>query len=81
MLEWYRELIALRKRLVTPGPRTCWAQLASFGTLEMQVPAENPTLMVIAGFPDSPCMAPRERWRPVMESNEDGYRVLILQRG
>ncbi len=80
MLEWYRELIALRKRLVTLGPRTCWAQLASFGTLEMQVPAENPTLMVIAGFPDSPCMAPRERWRPVMESNEDGYRVLILQR-
>ncbi len=76
MLEWYRDLIALRKRLVTPGPRTCRAELRD-GAILMQVPAELSQLMIVAQFPDSLVWTPAG-WREVMASTEDGYRIAIF---
>jgi len=49
-LRWYRELIALRKRYLSSGERTCQAQFRA-GNLELQVPRDHPRLIVVVGFP------------------------------
>jgi maltooligosyltrehalose trehalohydrolase len=49
MFNWYQELIALRKKLVTPGPRNCAAKVidvAGSKALLMKVPKEDPKLAV-----------------------------------
>ena len=81
MLEWYRRLIALRRELVTPGERTCRAELVKDAIL-MNVPASQPRLRVIAEFPDSqrqntPASAD---WNEVVSSDENGYRVRVLRK-
>ncbi len=76
MLEWYRELIALRKRFVLSGPRTCRAELQR-GDIVLHLPAENPELMVVAQFPGSIWWEPAG-WRRVMSAHEDGYAVGIF---
>ncbi len=77
MLDWYRELIALRERLVVPGPRTCRAELRD-GAVIMQVPADDPKLMVNAEFPDSQAVTAPPGWQQVMGAAEDAYRVTVF---
>ncbi len=80
MLDWYRQLIALRQKFVTRSQRTCRAELRD-GTITMQVPTENPVLVVIAEFPDSrSAPAPGSGWNPALESDHDAYRVRVFTR-
>jgi maltooligosyltrehalose trehalohydrolase len=79
MLDWYRQLIALRRQFVTPSQRTCHAELRN-GDILMQVPADSPTLLVIAEFPESRPSAPGEGWELALESDRDGYRVRVFTR-
>lgn len=92
MLKWYRELIALRKRLVMPGPRTCRATWQDEGILRMQVPAEDPRLIVVANIrrePDkqlrtaalSPESRSAETWKQTLCAKHDGYEVRVYERG
>jgi maltooligosyltrehalose trehalohydrolase len=77
MLEWCRQLITLRKSVVTPGPRTCRAEVRA-GAIVMQAPAEEPQLMVMAEFPDSQRVPAPAGWKQVMAADEDGFRVVVL---
>lgn len=81
MLDWYRSLLELRRALVTPGERTCRAELAN-RTLVMQVPAREPRVRVVAAFPDSEPIddGAEEGWRLSLHSDSDGYRVAIFTR-
>lgn len=80
MLNWYRELIRLRRELVLPGPRTCHAELHD-GTITMQVPAEEPRVMVVAEFPDSSSARSLPGgWKLIMASEDRGYTVRVFAR-
>ena len=75
MLDWYMALIGTRKREITPGPRTCRAELIQ-GAIVLRVPAENPRVLVIAEFPDSGRLEERgQSWNLTLSSDQDGYRV------
>jgi len=77
MLEWYTELIRIRRQQVMPGPRTCRAELVN-GAIVMRVPADNPRMLVMAEFPDSKRLAePEQSWKLVLSSDQDGYRVRV----
>ncbi len=77
MLDWYRKLIALRRKFVIQGERTCRAELID-GAIVMQVPAEKPKIMLIAEFPDSRQQPAPEAWQLVLSSDEDAYRVRVF---
>ncbi len=79
MLEWYRELLALRRRFVISSERTCDASWSD-GVLTMKVPAREPRLMVVAGF-QRPITDEPQGWTPVLESDEDEYTVVVYKRG
>ncbi len=79
MLEWYRTLLELRRRYVLPGNRTCKAEWRD-GVLTMQVPADEPKLMTVAGFKSPSLPLPSDGWEPVLQSDEDGYTVFVLRR-
>lgn len=78
MLDWYRQLIALRKRLVTAEARTCRAEWCE-RRLVVQVPREKPVVMVVAGFPGSGKIVAGEGWKCVMSAEEDGYLTAVYE--
>jgi maltooligosyltrehalose trehalohydrolase len=79
MLQWYRRLIALRRELVTPGERTCRAELVE-GAIVMNVPASEPKVCVIAEFPESQRQSAPPEWKEILSSDEDGYRVRVFKK-
>lgn len=79
MLFWYRSLIALRKRLVTHGERTCHAELRG-DSIVLEVPAGIPNLRAIFEFPDGARFEDPACWTRVLASDEDGYRVEVYER-
>jgi maltooligosyltrehalose trehalohydrolase len=77
MLEWYRQLLHLRKQYVTDGERTADAQYAD-GVLTMQVPATNSKVMVQAALERGRSLPEAQNgWREVLRSEEDGYVVRV----
>lgn len=80
MLEWHRSLIALRKELITPGPRTCRAEWIDAETLKMQIPADDPKVMLSAGVGCVPRWEPGAGWNLVLDSEADNYCVKIYRR-
>ncbi len=79
MLEWYRQLIALRKRLVASGPRTCRAESRD-GAVILQVPADDPKLIISAELPGGSPFGCPAGWKRAMTTEEDGYRLAIYER-
>ncbi len=80
MLDWYQQLLQLRKQNVVNGERTAHAQYAD-GLLTMQVPAQNPTLVLIASLKKGVALPTLENgWREVLDSDEDGYEVTVRTR-
>ena len=77
MLEWYRRLLQLRKEYVVNHERTADAQYAD-GLLTMQVPAQDPKLVVIANLKNGVALPPlRNGWRELLHSAEEGYEVTV----
>jgi hypothetical protein len=77
MLDWYKQLLALRKQFVTYSDRTCKARLAE-GKIVFQVPAENPVLQVevsLAGDGRGLGASPPET--TLLRSASDGYEVSV----
>ena len=81
MLEWYRQLLQLRKQYVTDRERTADAQYAD-GVLTMKVPAANPKIMVQGTLQPGATLPPIDEalWREALISEEDGYTVRVLVR-
>lgn len=82
MLRWHADLLRLRRELVTTGQRTCRAEWVEDGVLRMQVPAENPAVIVLASLPGKQAEQELQTgWFPVMQSDEDGYQLKVFRRG
>lgn len=80
MLEWYGRLLKLRKQYVTESERTATASYAE-GVLTMQVPANDPRLIVTATLkPDGKLSPIRPGWSQLLRSAEDGYTVSVQGR-
>jgi maltooligosyltrehalose trehalohydrolase len=82
VLNWYKDLLRLRRELVLSGQRTCRAEWEGAGVLWMQVPVEYPSLIVRASLPGG--FLERQSgpgWFPVLTSDEDGYGIRVLRRG
>jgi maltooligosyltrehalose trehalohydrolase len=79
MLGWHRALLELRRRFVIAVDRTGRAWLENGDkTLVMQVPKENPRLLVVADFeaveePDRP------GWKLILMADEDGCAVRVYE--
>jgi maltooligosyltrehalose trehalohydrolase len=78
MLDWYRALIAMRRRIVLPGERTVHAEWCE-GVLTMSVPARDSRLLLVAGIQRQP-QPPGAPWERVLHSDEDGYSVTVYRR-
>ena len=121
MLRWYRELIALRKRIYGNEPltsaakagdvlglngmpedvplrensdlearnpaslhndsRSCRAELLDGGAgIRVQIPRDNPQVLIVASFRPGTKFEAGEGWRELMCQDEDGYRVAVYER-
>jgi len=80
MLDWYRQLIAIRKKFLSAGGRTCDAQLID-GTITVRTPAVQPRILITLQFPDSKTALPRPpgNWDQLLSSDEDGYHVYVAR--
>jgi maltooligosyltrehalose trehalohydrolase len=76
MLDWYRQLIALRKQLYAPGERSCKARKTGEQALEMSVPQNNPVLSLKADWSGAPD-ATDDGWRELLSSEDDSCRLSI----
>jgi maltooligosyltrehalose trehalohydrolase len=81
MLRWYRELIRLRKRYVTPGERTCYASYKD-GVLTMMAPGDTPDLILFATLePGRDLLVEEDGWNLTLQyKSDDGYRVRVFTR-
>jgi maltooligosyltrehalose trehalohydrolase len=81
MLRWYRALIALRKRHLLDGARTCRAELVNGSAIKLLVPAQGSALMVLSALASNAVLPdPEADWRLELESHEDGYPVRVYLR-
>lgn len=78
MLDWYRELIALRKRFIITAERTCHADWKN-GVLRVELPARDPRLLLIAKF-RSQAEPPGDSWMETLRSDRDGYVVTVYRK-
>ena len=82
MLNWYRELLKLRRAHVTGGPRTCKAELLRENCLRMQIPAESPDVIVNACWDGAGEEHANDAgWHTTLFMSEDGYSVRVCIRG
>ncbi len=80
MVEWYRQLLQLRRQYISPGERAANAEYAD-GVLTMLVPAREPKLLVIATLePDAALPHVGENWHERLNCDEDGHKVAVLTR-
>jgi maltooligosyltrehalose trehalohydrolase len=79
MLRWYRALLDLRRQFVISSERTCRAWLENSGKrLLMQMPKENPRLLVVADFETQP-EPERPGWKLKLMADEDGCAVRVYE--
>lgn len=77
MLQWYRELLRIRREYVIPGERTCRAELVN-GEIRVQVPTQNPKLFLTIDFSgNNGSQAGDLPGTKILSNAEDGYVVNI----
>jgi maltooligosyltrehalose trehalohydrolase len=78
MLNWYRQLITIRKTFISAGERSCKAELID-GNIMALLPAEQPRIVLTLQFPNrgSELPKPTGDWDELLASDEDGYRVQV----
>ena len=77
MLNWYQELIDLRKRYVMDAERRCRAELAN-GAITMTVPAADPKLLVQANFSSPSLPEIGSGWKRVMYAADESAAVAVF---
>ena len=81
MLRWYRELIRLRKKHITPAERTCNAVYED-GVLTLVAPGDTPSLILFATLqPNKDLPNEEDGWNLTLQyKSEEGYKVRIFTR-
>lgn len=78
LLQWYRDLLRIRKEYVIPGERTAHAEITG-STIQLAVPKNEPRLVVSVSFASDQMMAEKETpGRMLLRSDDDGYLVSII---
>ena len=80
MLNWYKKLLSIRREIVLQSDRTCHAEWIYDRTLNLQVPAENPKLLLSAAMGCELRFEPGADWELLADSNEDDFGVKIWRR-
>jgi maltooligosyltrehalose trehalohydrolase len=77
MLDWYKSLLALRKKYVTNSERSCGAELID-GVIHMQLPREEPTLQIFARIQGAAALPElASGWEKALSQEEDGFAVSV----
>jgi maltooligosyltrehalose trehalohydrolase len=77
MLDWYKSLLALRKKYVCTSECTCRAELVD-GVIHLQLPREEPTLKVFTRIQGAGALPELGAgWQKVLADEEDGYLVSV----
>jgi maltooligosyltrehalose trehalohydrolase len=77
MLDWYKSLLALRKKYICNAERTCKVDLVD-GVIRMQVPRETPVLKVVARLQGSSELPqPDTGWEKALSCEEEGCAVTV----
>lgn len=81
MLEWYRQLLRLRKQCVVQSQRKANAHFGN-GILTVEIPATPPQLLIQASLVmgidvPKPAAPP---WKEVLSADDDGYSTRIMAR-
>lgn len=76
MLGWYKKLIDLRRALYSQASRSCRAHLIGEQGIEVQVPAENPVLVLRANW-KSVARSEYREWSQVLSLDEDGSQLSV----
>ncbi|HEX3587264.1 MAG TPA: malto-oligosyltrehalose trehalohydrolase, partial [Candidatus Angelobacter sp.] len=81
MLDWYRSLLALRRKYVCTSECSCHAELID-GVVHLQLPREEPTLKVFARIQGAaPLPKLGAGWQRALADEEDGYAVSVWVEG
>ena len=78
MLEWYRALLELRKKVIMPSERTCDAHWID-RTLAVRIPAQQPRLALLARIDGEPITLHVKGFHRVLESTEGKYIVAVYR--
>ena len=77
LLQWYRELLRIRKEYVIPSERTGQAELSG-GVIRLAIPRKNPKLLICAAVaPDRVTPGNKIPGPTLLRSDDDGYLVSI----
>jgi maltooligosyltrehalose trehalohydrolase len=77
ILDWYKSLLALRRRYVNTSERTCRAVLIN-GVIHMQVPSEEPVLKVFARIQGTGALPELGAgWEKALAEEDDTYAVSV----
>lgn len=77
MLEWYRQLLQLRKAVHSKAERTGAAKALSENGVELRVPGENPKLVLRADWGGKDVSGDRENWQQALRVKEGDYSLGI----
>jgi maltooligosyltrehalose trehalohydrolase len=77
MLEWYRQLLCLRSQIYSRETlRDCQAKALGPASLEVQIPAQNPRVILRAAWGDVKLLR-QQSGEAILKSDIDGYTVEI----
>lgn len=76
MLEWYRQLLCLRRKLYSSQPRSAHTEATGAAGIELRIPALDPEVILRAGWSEETA-GETANWPLVLESQEDDVRVTI----
>jgi hypothetical protein len=76
-MDWYKSLLALRRKYVNTSERTCRAVLIN-GAIHMQVPREEPVLKVFARIQGTGALPELGAgWEKALAEEDDAYAVSV----
>ncbi|MGZ4816402.1 MAG: alpha-amylase family glycosyl hydrolase, partial [Terriglobales bacterium] len=77
MLDWYRQLLRLRSRIYADGTeRSCRATATSPSSIKVQIPAENPRIVLRAAW-NGAGLPEQHTGESILQSDQDGFRLEI----
>ena len=81
MLDWYKSLLALRRKYVYTSECTCRAELVD-GVIRLQLPREEPALKVFARVQGAATLPELGAgWEKALAEEEDSYAVSVWVEG